>query len=161
MAFYRQYLNIQDSAATPANTFFVDNTSVDSGNNTGWVFYNFEFELGEASVVAAGSAAATGSKITFGDAAIVADGDTAGDAIRLRAVYGDIASSGIVSANPDATFSANADVSASGNVTADANLNASAKGFITANCQVIAPLYKIGEEWTKIPKESNTWLRQG
>jgi hypothetical protein len=161
MAFYRQYLNIQDSAATPANTFFVDNTSVDSGNNTGWVFYNFEFEIGEASIVAAGNATALASKIKGVAAAIVADGDVSSDAIRLRAVYGDITSSGVVSANPDATFSAKADVSASGNVTASANFTASVKGSITANAEIVAPLYKLGEEWTKVPKESDTWRRIG
>jgi hypothetical protein len=53
MAFYRQYLNIQDSAATPANTFFVDSTSVDNGNNTGWVFVNGIFVFPTTNVATA------------------------------------------------------------------------------------------------------------
>jgi len=58
MAFYSQYLNIQDSAATPANTFFVDSTSVDNGNNTGWVFVNgiFVFPASLTATTALGDA---------------------------------------------------------------------------------------------------------
>ena len=161
MAFYRQYLNIQDSAATPANTFFVDNTSVDNGNNIGWVFYNFEFEIGEASIVAAGNVTTLVSNFRPGEAFVVAAGDMSSDAIRLRAVYGDITSFGSVDAIPEGTFSVAGNISALGNVSAAANFTASVKGSITANAEIVAPLYKLGEEWTKVPKESDTWRRIG
>jgi hypothetical protein len=53
VAFYSQYLNIQDSDATPSNTFFVDSTSVDNGNNTGWVFVNGVFVFPTTNVATA------------------------------------------------------------------------------------------------------------
>jgi hypothetical protein len=62
MAFYSQYLNIQDSNATPSNTFFVDGTSVNNGNNTGWVFVNglFVFAGGTQATAAVGTPSVTG-----------------------------------------------------------------------------------------------------
>jgi hypothetical protein len=62
VAFYSQYLNIQDSDATPSNTFFVDSTSVDNGNNTGWVFVNgiFVFPTTNVATAQVGTPSITG-----------------------------------------------------------------------------------------------------
>jgi hypothetical protein len=62
MSFYSQYLNIQDSNATPGSTFFVDDTSVDSGNNTGWVFVDglFVFVSGNQATTAVGTPSVAG-----------------------------------------------------------------------------------------------------
>jgi hypothetical protein len=65
MAFYSQYLNIQDSNASPSNTFFVDSTSVDNGNNTGWVFVNGVFVFPTTNVATAqlGTPSITGDAV--------------------------------------------------------------------------------------------------
>jgi hypothetical protein len=53
MAIYVSYLNIQDSAVTPASTWNAY-LSTDSGNNTGWAFSNTELGVNVTSVTGVG-----------------------------------------------------------------------------------------------------------
>jgi len=106
---------------------------------------------------AAGTLTTLVSNFRPGEAFIVSSGDMAADGIRLRVVYGDITSSGTMTGAAEATYSGLGTISGVGSVTTAANYTASAKGAISASGQLDAPLYKLGEEWSKIPDESNVW----
>jgi len=113
--------------------------------------------FGDAQITSSGTLTTLISNFRPGEALIVSSGDMSGDAIRLRVMYGSVTSTGTMTGTAKATYAGLGTVSGVGNVNSAANFTASAKGEIIAYGELIAPLYKLGEEWSTIPDEPNVW----
>jgi hypothetical protein len=129
------YLDVQDCEGSPVDTWYVNQTSVDSGNNLNIYFFtspvvDIQF-FGSASVVGSGIRERTifDSIVGFFDASCAASG-----------IY-----------NSDASINGEASMSSSSGRQTNGSAAISGNGQFSANGKII------GEEWTEIPQETEVW----
>ena len=129
------YLDVQDCEGSPVNTWFVNQTSVDSGNNNQIYFYT--------------------SPVT--DIQIYGSASVASSSTRTRTIYDSIVGFFDASCNAVAENTGNASINGEASMTSSSGRQTNAQGSIFGSGSLVVNGKIIGEEWSEMPQGSEVW----